>query len=66
MTLDKIDQRLHLFKEYMKYRLDNWQCCIKWAPLILEINMNRWWYHYETPFTFDQWLYQNGHQDLIF
>lgn len=64
LTLSQIERRIDLHKEYMKYWTDNWQCFIHWIPLITKINFERWWYHYETPMTFDKWLIFTGHHEL--
>lgn len=66
MTLKQIDERLCLFPEYMRYRLDNlhqWPCMqfhtLKTLGLIWMVN------NADRLMSYDQWLFQNGHQDLV-
>jgi hypothetical protein len=63
MTLQQIDHRLELFKEYLAYRLDN-------LTLIYPIQFKKVYpekfYHWEdTLMSFNQWLYFYKHDDLI-
>lgn len=62
MTLKQIDTRIALFPEYLTYRLDHWMS----LPFgrIHTLETMGMIFAYEI-MTYDQWLYQNGHEDLI-
>lgn len=62
MILEKIYERLDLFPEYLKYRLDNWVSLpfgkmhtFRTTGMLFLSEIK----------SFDQWLYDNGRDDLV-
>lgn len=62
MTLKAIDTRLSLFKDYMVYWTDNWQSLP--CGRLYTFRTVGMMYCYQV-MSFDQWLYVNGHEDLV-
>ena len=62
MTLKQIETRLHLFPEYLRYRTDNWERTA-WGKLHT-LRHHGYIMSYQL-MTFDQWLFQHKHEDLV-
>ena len=62
MTLKQIELRMALFPDYLRYRIDNWERTA-WGKLHT-LRHHGYIMSYEL-MTFDQWLYQEGHVDLV-
>lgn len=66
-VLEKIEQRLTLFKEYLQFRTSNWYLYLPYWKIKTYFETGNLFYHYEESGCpdFDQWLIKNGHEDLI-
>jgi hypothetical protein len=62
MTLKKIEHRLALFPDYLRYRADNWQATHYGRKHTLRVDGI---IDCRQLLNFDQWLFQNRHEDLI-
>lgn len=62
MTFKQIDERFHLLNEYLQYRIELWHYT-PWGRLYT-LRTTGMIFCYEL-MTFDQWLFQNGHEDLV-
>lgn len=62
MTLEQIDKRLTLFTEYQRSRIDSWML----QPFGLMYTFRTTGIMFMGKLlTFDEWLYDNGYNDLI-
>lgn len=71
MTLQQIEHRLHLFPEWLKYYLtEKYQDPIQYSPAyVMRLHKETGWLFIDASknalLTFNQWLHENGHEDLV-
>lgn len=63
MTLNQIDQRLQLFPQYLRYRVDNWENT-PWGRIHTYRTAGMIWCHEID--SFDTWLHNKGYDDLVY
>lgn len=64
LSLDSIDRRLTMFKEYLKYRIENYNTTV-WFLRLCESKNLLWYWPSETVLEFDEWLYLENHDNLV-
>jgi hypothetical protein len=63
MTLPQIHQLLDLFKEYLKYSIPKYEMTASYRMNMFKKTGNIF-YWYESYLGFDEWLTQNGYEEL--